>query len=257
MVNLSIYKGDDKTFQLEVTDEKDEIINLSGCTLYFSVTDWQGTELFNKSSNNITEIDIIDPTAGIADIMIVPANTTGLDPDIYIIYIKYTNILGKLYTIAHGEFQILDLGTLSYMRNRVRNYNGDKEELNVLIREQECTDEELNGYIKKAIEFFNAVGYQTTYIMSNYPNMGNLIDGTIIQILQGKGILSARNLLTYQDSGGVTVQDFDVYGRYINLYNVFVNKYYTQCMDIKRSINIDNCYGSISSPMQDLSANWD
>lgn len=56
-------------------------------------------------------------------------------------------------------------------------------------------------------------------------------------------------MLTYQDTGGVTVQDYDTYGRYINLFNVFVSRYMQQIQDIKRSINIDNAYGSIESPM--------
>jgi hypothetical protein len=64
-------------------------------------------------------------------------------------------------------------------------------------------------------------------------------------------------MLTYTDNGGVTVQDYDTYGRYINLFNVFVNKHYQSCLELKRSINIDQCYGSLGSPMQSLEHNWD
>jgi hypothetical protein len=135
------------------------------------------------------------------------------------------------------------------MRNRVRNFNGDKVELNVLIQKQETTDEELNDYIQKSIDYFNTVGYTTAYVLSDFPSKGALIDGVVIQILMGKGILSARNMLTYQDTGGVTVQDFDTYGRYVNLFNVFINKYMSQIIDIKRSINVDEAYGGIPSPM--------
>ena len=107
----------------------------------------------------------------------------------------------------------------------------------------------MNDYIQKSIDYFNAVGYETTYSVSDFPNKGLLIDGTVIQILMGKGILSARNMLTYRDEGGVTVQDFDVYGRYINLFNVYIGRYMQQVLDLKRSLNIDGAYGSIESPM--------
>jgi hypothetical protein len=248
-MNLSIYKGDDKTFDLEVTDNNDDIINLSGGQLDFHVTDWQGTEKFTKSSTDNTQIDITDAGAGLAEIYVLPEDTNTLEPDIYIAYIKYTSYAGKTHTIAKGEFQILDLGTLTYIRSRIRNFNGDKEALNLLIQDQETTDEELNDYISKAIDYFNGFGYVTEYTVSDYPNKGNLIDGTIIQILMGKGILSARNMLTYNDAGGVTVQDYDVYGRYINLFNAFINKYAAQIRDIKVSLNVQNAYGGLESPM--------
>ena len=66
-------------------------------------------------------------------------------------------------------------------------------------------------------------------------------------MLTGQGILSARNTLTYNDTGGVTVQDFDVYGRYINYFNILINKYRQHLIDFKRNINIDGCYGGVSS----------
>jgi hypothetical protein len=248
-MNISVYKGDDKTFGLEVTDQNNEIINLSGGELLFNVTDWQSNLKFSKTSTDPTQIQITDAAAGLADIHILPADTSALAPDIYIVYIKYTNTFGKIYTISEGEFQVLDLGTLAYLRSRIRNFNGDKVELNVLIQALETTDEELNDYMSKAIDNFNTIGYNTIYTISDFPNKGLLIDGTVIQILMGKGILSARNMLTYQDIGGITVQDFDVYGRYVNLFNSFINKYMQQTIDIKRSLNIDGAYGSVGSPM--------
>jgi hypothetical protein len=50
--------------------------------------------------------------------------------------------------------------------------------------------------------------------------------GATLKILTKKGILSARNTLTYQDAGGITVQDYDKYGRYVNYFNVLVSTYY-------------------------------
>lgn len=247
-MNISVYQGDDKTFRLAITDENDDVIDLTSSSLVFTVTDWRGNFQFSKSSENSGEIDIIDAPGGIADIILLPADTSGLLTQKFIHYIKYTNPAGKIYTILQGQLDVLDLGTLAFVRNELRNFQGDKSELNLLLEAQETTNEELNSYIRKAADFFNAVGFTTYYTYKDYPVLGNLIDGVAIQILQGKGILSARNMLTYTDNGGITVQDYDTYGRYVNLFNVFISKYYQQCVDIKRDINIDSVYGNIASP---------
>lgn len=245
-------QGNDKTFKIQVTDEDNSIIDLTGGSLIFYVNDWQSKNILTKNSNTSSQITITNPTAGEAEIYMVPADTSSAIPGNYIFYINFTNSVGKLYTITTGEFQIIDLGSTMYIRNRIRNYTGDFAELNVLLKVQETTDVELNDYIQKAIENFNATGYITSYIMKDYPNMSNLIDGTVIQILIGKGILSARNMLTYQDNGGVTVQDMDTYGRYINLFNVMISKHHQQIIDIKRSINVESVYGQVESPMREL-----
>ena len=251
-MNLSIILGNDKAIELTITDADDNIVDLTDGLLEFHVTDWRGTEKILKTSADAAEIEITDAVAGEATLKFVPADTATLTAGMYVFYLDFTTAQNKIYTIYQGDFQIQDKGVSLYIRNRIRNYNGDKEDLNVLIRAQECTDVELNDYIAKAIDSFNGFGYLTEYTISDYPNMGNLIDGVILQILQGRGILSARNMLTYQDSGGITVQDFDTYGRYINLFNTFVNKYVMQVTDIKRSLNVDGAYGSIESPMSEL-----
>ncbi len=69
----------------------------------------------------------------------------------------------------------------------------------------------------------------------------------------GQGILSARNTLTYNDTGGVTVQNFDVYGRYINFFNILINKYRNQVTSLKRSNNVEAGYGGVYSEYANFS----
>ncbi|MCF1193625.1 hypothetical protein LRR18_18725, partial [Mangrovimonas sp. AS39] len=43
--------------------------------------------------------------------------------------------------------------------------------------------------------------------------------GATLQLLEIKGIISARNTLTYSDAGGVNVSEMDKWGRYLNYFN--------------------------------------
>lgn len=71
--------------------------------------------------------------------------------------------------------------------------------------------------------------------------------GATLQYLTSKGILSARNTLTYRDGGGVTVQDYDRYGRYINYYNILISKYVRGISAMKLGSNIESAYGGVPS----------
>jgi len=71
--------------------------------------------------------------------------------------------------------------------------------------------------------------------------------GSILMYLTAKGILSARNTITFRDGGGVTVQDYDRYGRYINYYNILINKYVRGVSNMKIGANIEAAYGGVPS----------
>ena len=59
--------------------------------------------------------------------------------------------------------------------------------------------------------------------------------------------MAARNTLTYSDSGGVTVQDMDKYGRYVNYFNVLIAKFQRGVTNMKVGQNVDEGYGGIHS----------
>jgi hypothetical protein len=60
-------------------------------------------------------------------------------------------------------------------------------------------------------------------------------------------------MLTYNDSGGITVKDTDVYGRYMALFNMLINKYRRSAMAFKRNMNMNGGYGGSHSEYSD---NW-
>ena len=132
--------------------------------------------------------------------------------------------------------------------NKLRRYIGDSEALNVLTDEEESNNNFLYDCLIDTVdEINNEYDPETTWTLTTVPSWNALKMGATIQVLIGKGILSARNMLTYSDSGGVTVQDYDKYGRYINVYNVLINKYMRSVTSMKRRYNVDQCYGEVAS----------
>lgn len=132
--------------------------------------------------------------------------------------------------------------------DRFRKYLGDTATLNVLEGAQENTDEELYIALIDTVDEINEDYDPITYwTIATMPSWNCLRQGATLQVLQMKGILSARNTITYQDAGGVTVQDYDKYGRYVNFFNVLINKYMRAVTSMKRRYNIDQCYGSVES----------
>lgn len=132
--------------------------------------------------------------------------------------------------------------------DRLRLYLGDFTETNKLEGVQESTDIELFNALKDTLDEINFEFLpHTAYTMQTIPSFNVLQLGTVLQILTRKGIFSARNTLTYNDSGGVTVQDTDKYGRYINYFNVLITKYRTGVQLMKLGKNIEAAYGGAHS----------
>ena len=148
--------------------------------------------------------------------------------------------------------------TYSEAAAALRKFIGDTPQLNVLDGEFETTEDELISYIKDTLIEINMDSEPRTLfllkdIASEPEDQVNLSWSTVklgcvLQYLTSKGILSARNFITYSDSGGVQVSDLDRWGRYINYFNVLVNKYVAGVKAAKLRVNINDCYGGYSSP---------
>jgi hypothetical protein len=140
----------------------------------------------------------------------------------------------------------------------LRQYIGDYPQLNTLDNEFETTDDELVDYVKDALVEINLEYEPRTYfklsdIVVEPEDEGNLPWsavrlGAILKYLVAKGILNARNYLTYSDAGGIQVTDRDRWGRYINFFNVLINKYAAAVKAVKLRQNIQDSYGGFSSP---------
>jgi len=127
--------------------------------------------------------------------------------------------------------------------SRLRRYLRDLVAKNYLWEEREASDTELKELLEDALNEINESQEPlTSFSIASVPWF-LLRDGAILQYLKSMGIHSARNLLSYSDPSGIQLKDHDTWGRYINYYNILVNKYRENLINIKRRINIANCYG--------------
>jgi hypothetical protein len=141
--------------------------------------------------------------------------------------------------------------------DRLRRFLNDTTELNILEEVKESTDIFLLEALQDALDDISFTPPKIkTYTTLNEVPWSILKLGATLEVLTGKGILSARNTLTYRDNGGVTVQDYDKYGRYINYYNILINKYLRKLMQFKVSENIDAGYdgGGVPSEYSNISS---
>lgn len=133
--------------------------------------------------------------------------------------------------------------------DRLRRWLGDEATLNKLLQGQESTDAFLYECIDDALDEINFTppNPTTPFTIDTFPSWAVLKLGATLQVLTGKGILSARNTLSYNDTGGVTIKDYDTYGRYINYFNILINKYRLAIQNMKIGANIDAVYGGVPS----------
>ena len=142
---------------------------------------------------------------------------------------------------------------------KLRSFMKDTEALNFLEGVEENTDPYLEQYITDAfIEINGQFGPTTRWgwgdVLWEIGGDGTLpwtiIQlGAVLQALISNGVVSARNTLTYNDASNVQVSDFDKYGRYINFYNLLINRYQSAVIQMKARYNIDQGFGGIHSQM--------
>jgi len=135
---------------------------------------------------------------------------------------------------------------------KLRKFLGDETTLNKLIEAEECDDQFLYQAILDSLDRINwEFTPETTYTLDNFTTEFGpwepIKTGAVLEVLIGKGILSARNVLTYNDASNITVSDMDTYGRYINFFNLLTNKFIRTVTMIKTRKNIDGCYGGVDS----------
>lgn len=136
--------------------------------------------------------------------------------------------------------------------DKLRDFLRDRAELNLLLETRESTDQDLYQCILDGLEAINyEYGFASDYALSDVP-WKILRDAAILEVLTSAGIHSARNTLNYNDSGGVVVSDLDVYGRYINYYNILVNKVRASITNYKMAKNMENGYGGSGSAYSSL-----
>lgn len=84
---IEIIRGSTKTYELEVVDDHEEPVNLTGARVVFTVkcSLSDPAPLIQKDSAvGVAEVDITEPRLGKAEIKMVPSDTRSLDPGEYI-----------------------------------------------------------------------------------------------------------------------------------------------------------------------------
>ena len=143
---------------------------------------------------------------------------------------------------------------------RFRRFIKDDEAINTLLEAEENTDQFLYDCLLDTMDEINFTGEPfTEYTLDSITTDNSGVPwiiirmGATLQFLTGAGIHSARNTFTYSDGSGIQVSDTNVWGRYINYYNVLITKYKDILAGFKRRKNIENCYGGVHSEYNDIS----
>ena len=99
---INIYRGDDKTITLTITDEEGDAINVSNYVIFFTVkeTDADG------DNDAIMKIDqtIVDGSTGIVTIDITNTHTADLLEKTYVYDIQWKDTNNDIKTLVKGDF---------------------------------------------------------------------------------------------------------------------------------------------------------
>lgn len=103
---VEIARGDDQTIRFTVTDSTGAVVNITAGSFAFtvkeSIDDAIGSAMFQKTSPAGSGIDLTNGASGIADVSIVPADTSTL-AGAYVWDLQMT-LSGLVRTLAGGVF---------------------------------------------------------------------------------------------------------------------------------------------------------
>ena len=131
--------------------------------------------------------------------------------------------------------------------NQVRIYLSDFPYYNRLIGSEENEKETIELSIDMSVDRFNLAETPTTgFDLTNFPSLVILIYGSVIELLQMKGILYSRNRLNYSD-GGIQVAINDKAGEYMQWARAMQQTYDRLVIDKKKELNAAAAWGGIPS----------
>jgi len=137
--------------------------------------------------------------------------------------------------------------TRATFREAVRTYLRDRPPYNTLLPGFETNDPTLDLCVELALSDFNTTApVIADYTIANHPSFIILLMGTVIQVLQSAGILSARNRLDYS-AGGISVQISDKAQEYSGILTGLIQQYEIKKRNLKIQLNMAQCYGGVSS----------
>ena len=109
--NLSIPRGDSREYRLEVTDENDNVLNITGSTIRFTVKENLSDAdpgAFQLTSANPAQITIDDGGNDKARIFVTNTNTQDLQIKRYLYDVQVQPASGGVKTVVGGTFAITE-----------------------------------------------------------------------------------------------------------------------------------------------------
>lgn len=136
--------------------------------------------------------------------------------------------------------------TVTDLCSRIRRFMRDAPQLNRLIKGVENSNEDIMLAIDLCISDFNQEPFIGRFDFQNPPPFHLLLKGTVIQLLESKGLLESRNSISFND-GGISI-GADKDQRTQTWLAHFVNQYETKKDKYKIARNIEAAWGnSLSS----------
>ena len=102
--NFEVYAGDDKEVTITVRDENSEILNLTGYTLNWVMSDEDEDAILTKTLSD--GLSVATPSNGQVLLTLVPADTEDLEPGIYHHELEITSSGGKVSTVTTGYVKV-------------------------------------------------------------------------------------------------------------------------------------------------------
>ena len=111
--SVSVIRGTSKTLVLTVKDKNKEPVDLTGATIYFSVKKKEtdtGNPLIQKVSTDSVQIEVPNPTDGIAKIYLQPSDTQNLDITQYKFDVWMVSSIGKRFVVVKPSIFNVEAG---------------------------------------------------------------------------------------------------------------------------------------------------
>jgi hypothetical protein len=137
---------------------------------------------------------------------------------------------------------------------KVRAFMRDNTATNALLDGEESDDTIILLCAEIGLDEFNYMPpVFTSYAITTFPYGTMLVMITVIKVLESAGILQSRNQLQYSD-GGITVSVSDKTALYQSWIQLFLSRIWVQAQRIKKTVNIESCYGEVPSEYSAVNA---
>ena len=134
----------------------------------------------------------------------------------------------------------------------IREYVRDKAELNVLLdNTEQSPDTLITLVLEMTVQLFNNIQPVSKHTLVGFPNDFLLIIGTLYHLCNSEAERQLRNQINF-NAQGLNAGIDDKTQLYQQLAGVYLQQFTQLSQAIKQSANIDDAWGTISSPYDAL-----